>query len=94
MCSRGQEGEKSARTFTATISMCQDGSLEACGGGEFLPLLHINAPFHHLFNAFLRFTVGLCITADVSLALLTHNAPACGLLRGSIALLKVRATQH
>lgn len=90
--SRG--GEKAARSVTATVSRCQDGSLEACGGGEFLPLLRINAPFHHLFNAFLRITVGLCITTDVSLALLTHNAPACGLLHGSIALLKVRATQH
>lgn len=42
----------------------------------------------------LSFIVGLCIITDVSLALLTHISQAFGLLHGSIALLKVRATQY
>lgn len=42
----------------------------------------------------LSFIVGLCIITDVNLALLTHNSPALGLLHGSIALLKVRATRY
>lgn len=42
----------------------------------------------------LSFIGGLCIITDVRLALLTHNSSAFRLLHGSIALLKVKATQY
>lgn len=71
-CSRGQEEPPQPPS-----PFVRKGILEnkrKLGGGEFQPLLQVNAHSLCIFKAFLSFTVGFCITTDASLALVTHNS--------------------